>query len=73
MTISRDQLLSLPVAEKLEIVELLWDNLGESDASIPLPEWVTREALRRREEMLSDPASGKTHEQVWKSIHGRNE
>lgn len=72
MDIDTNALLALPAAEKLQIVELLWDNLGESTERLPLPEWVEHEALRRRDEMISDPTLGLDHSQVWKKIKARN-
>lgn len=71
MTLDTAALLALPAAEKLALVEMLWDNLGQSPAGIPLPEWVEREALRRREEMIANPASGLTHVQIWQRINER--
>lgn len=72
MNIDTQALLALPAAEKLQLVELLWDNLGESSAEIPLPEWVEREALRRREQMLADPNLGTGHAETWARIESRN-
>jgi putative addiction module component (TIGR02574 family) len=65
-----DDLRCLPPAEKLRIVEMLWDDLGECMAAIPLPDWVEREASRRREEMR-DPNFGLTHEETWSRISVR--
>jgi putative addiction module component (TIGR02574 family) len=62
-----DDLRSLPPAEKLRIVEMLWDDLGECMATIPLPDGVEREASRRREEMR-DPNFGLTHDEIWRRI-----
>jgi hypothetical protein len=66
-----DELRCLPPAEKLRIVEMLWDDLGECTTPIPLPDWVEREASRRREEMR-DPDFGFSHEQTWDRIHTRS-
>jgi putative addiction module component (TIGR02574 family) len=71
MSIDMNELHSLPAADKLRIVEMLWDDLGESTAEIPLPEWVAREVSRRREEMR-DPSFGLTHEETWRRIANRN-
>ena len=71
MSFDLSALHSLPVSEKLRIVELLWDDLGESAAPIPLPDWVDREAARRRDEMR-DPSFGITHEETWRRIDNRN-
>jgi len=71
MSIDDTQLLALPVAEKLRIVELLWDDIGSSDEPLPLPAWIDAEANRRREEMRSNPQASLTHEEVWRRIDGR--
>ena len=72
MTLNIDELRALPPAEKLRLVELLWDDLGASGAPIPLPDWVDKEAARRREEMQRDPGLGLSHEEVWQRIKRRN-
>ncbi len=71
MNIDTNELLGLPPAEKLALIELLWDDLGKSTEQIPLPDWVDREAARRRNEMIADPSLGLSHEEVWKKINGR--
>lgn len=72
MSIDTDALRALPATEKMRFVELLWDDLGNSTAPIPLPEWADREAARRREEMR-DPTCGVSHEEAWRRIKQRNE
>ena len=54
---------NLPDAEKLLLVQQIWDDLSGSE-SIPLPDWAITEAKRRRDEMLADPKLGKTHTEV---------
>ena len=71
MPINTEELRALPPAEKLRLVELLWDDLGDSTASIPLPDWVDREAARRRDEMR-DPTFGLGHDETWGRIERRN-
>lgn len=72
MSADYSELLSLPAAEQLRIVELLWDNLGALDAPIPLPAWVQAEAVRRLEEMRGNPTLGISHDEVWSRIERRN-
>ena len=72
MSIDVAELRSLSRVEKLQLVEMLWDDLGESDDPIPLPGWVDDVASRRREEMR-DPMVGRSHEEMWRLIDGRNE
>ena len=72
MSISNAELLDLPASEKLRIIEMLWDQLGESTSEIPLPDWVEREGLRRFEEMTINPEFGREHQTVWQKIGSRH-
>ena len=58
----------LPLADKLLLVDRIWDDLAEMNSPIPLPAWALAEAARRRDEMIADPNLGLTHEDVWKRI-----
>jgi putative addiction module component (TIGR02574 family) len=69
MDIYIDTIRDLGPAEKLRLVEQIWDDLAAEEASLPLPNWAIREATRRRDEMLADPNLGSTDEQVWKRIN----
>ncbi len=71
MPINTDELRALPPDEKLRLVEFLWDDLGDSTATIPLPDWVGREAAKRRDEMR-EPTFGLSHEETWERIDRRN-
>ncbi|MCR9296821.1 MAG: addiction module protein [bacterium] len=68
MDIYTDSIRDLAPAEKLRLVEQIWDDLAAEDAPIPLPDWALTEAARRRDEMLADPELGATHDEVWKRI-----
>lgn len=72
MSVDPNELFALPDDEKLRLVEMLWDNLGESTKPIPLPDWIDREGLRRRDEMQSDLLLGFDHEETWKRIERRH-
>lgn len=67
-----EELRKLSVAEKLNIVELLWDDIGESDEPFPLPTWHQAEAKRRAAELASNPESGLTREELWKRVDSTN-
>lgn len=71
MSINTDELRALSVAEKLRLIGWLWDDLNDSTEVIPLPDWIDREATRRRDEMRN-PECRLTHEEVWKRINQRN-
>ena len=70
MPINASELSVLSPTEKLQLVEFLWEDLGQVPTAIPLPAWVDQEAARRREEMR-DPAVGLGQEETWKCIERR--
>ncbi|WP_425395681.1 addiction module protein [Aeoliella sp.] len=72
MSISLDQLLSLPAAEKLAIVEALWDNLSESGEPLVLSPEQSAEIGRRATEMTADPTIGISREEMWKRVDAHN-
>ena len=68
MDIYADAIRDLAPAEKLRLVERIWDDLATEDTPIPLPDWAISEAAKRRDEMLADPELGLGHDDVWKRI-----
>lgn len=58
------QLHDLPIAEKLRIVEQLWDDIGESDEPFPWMAWQRDEARRRVAELDADPGIALTREEL---------
>jgi putative addiction module component (TIGR02574 family) len=69
MDIYTDTIRDLGPAEKLRLVEQIWDDLAAEGLPLPLPHWAVTEAARRRDEMLADPKLGSTDEEVWKRIN----
>ena len=69
MDLYTDTVRDLDPAEKLQLVEQIWDDLAAQETPLPLPDWARTEATRRRDEMLADPNLGSTHEEVWKRIN----
>jgi putative addiction module component (TIGR02574 family) len=64
---------SLPAAEKLRLVESIWDDIASSQTTLPLPDWAIQEARRRRAELIATPTAGVSHETMWQRIEdGRN-
>ena len=68
MDIFIDTIRDLPVADKMLLVQRIWDDLSSTTDTVPLPQWALSEASRRRDEMRSDPALGKTHDEIWTRI-----
>ena len=57
-------LFKLGQAERLQLVEDLWDSIVEENASLPVSDEKHAELHRRKERFQQDPASGRTWEQV---------
>lgn len=68
MDVYADSIQHLPIAEKLRLVERIWDDVASSPDEIPIPAWVIEEAQRRRDEMIANPEIGVTHEEMWERI-----
>ena len=68
-----EELRKLPLAEKLRIVEELWDDIGDSDEPFPLQEWHTQEAKRRAAELEATPEIALTREELWKRVDQRDD
>ena len=53
-----EHLRKLPIAERLRVVEELWDDIGRSGESFPLPAWHRAEADRRTGGTRCGPVDG---------------
>lgn len=62
------EILELPVAERVRLVETIWDSISAAPESLPLTQWQREELDRRLAEYESDPASGRTLEEVFARI-----
>lgn len=58
----RDEVLHLPPAERLQLVEEIWASLAQSPEEVPVPEW-HRDLL---DERLADPAEQPTR--TWEQV-----
>lgn len=64
----------LSPAEKLQLVEDLWDDLAASPESVPVYDWQKRELAERKARLMANPVSVVTWEAVQRrarSRHGR--
>ena len=57
-------LLKLGRAERLQLVEDLWDSLVQDEAALPVSDAQRDELRRRKERFLQHPQSGLSWEQV---------
>jgi putative addiction module component (TIGR02574 family) len=68
VTTALQEIEALPVPERLQIVEDLWDSIARSNANLPVPQWQKDELARRKKRYLQNPESGETWDQVKRSI-----
>ena len=60
----------LPFAEKLQLVEALWDDLTRSPERIPVSDSLKAELDRRYQEFLANPGEGSTWDEVKRRVLG---
>lgn len=70
MSIDLEELKHLPVADKLRIVEFLWDEIGAAEETLPADSWQLREAARRASEIRQDPSLAIDGEELWRRVDG---
>lgn len=62
------QILALPVAERVRLVEAIWDSISAVPEALPLTQWQKDELDRRLADYEADPDSGSTLEEVFSRI-----
>lgn len=63
----------LSPTEKLQLVEDLWDDLAADPNEVPLHDWQREELARRKANLMSNPASGLTWEDVKQRVQHANQ
>ena len=62
------ELRALPLAERLKLIEDLWDSIDADGDSLPLPEWHRAEIDRRLEALDSGASVGASWDDVRRRI-----
>ena len=62
--ISTDSIFDLSSAEKLQLVEDLWDDLAATPSEVPVHDWQKEELERRKANLRSKPDSGVSWDDV---------
>jgi putative addiction module component (TIGR02574 family) len=73
MSTDISHLRNLPVAEKLQIIEQLWDEIHESDERLVIRDWHLEGAKRRAAELDANPDSALTRDELWKLVDGSDD
>jgi putative addiction module component (TIGR02574 family) len=66
------EILELPIAERMQLIEAIWDSISAAPEALPLTEWQREELDRRLAELEADPASGSSLEEVFARIRRRS-
>jgi putative addiction module component (TIGR02574 family) len=61
----------LSPAEKLQLVEDLWDDLAATAEDVPVYDWQIEELERRKANLMKNPSSALTWEEVKKRVRKR--
>jgi putative addiction module component (TIGR02574 family) len=61
----------LSPAEKLQLVEDLWDDLAATPSEVPIHDWQKAELSRRHENLVKNPASVLSWDEVKRRIRRR--
>ena len=69
---SMDQLRHLPIAEKLRVVEELWDDIEATGGRFPLPAWHRDVAKSRAAELEANPALAITRDELWRRVENNH-
>jgi putative addiction module component (TIGR02574 family) len=62
------EILKLSVAERIELVEAIWDSIAMTPESLPVTPAQKRELDRRLAEYRKNPGAGRTWEEIRDSL-----
>lgn len=70
-TSQTDSIFNLSPAEKLQLVQDLWDDLAATPEDVPIHDWQKQEVARRKANLMKNPASGLDWNDVKRNIRRR--
>ena len=71
MNLKTVSILDLSPPEKLQLVEDIWDDLAATPSEVPVHEWQKEELARRKANLMSNPASGLSWDEVKCRVRSR--
>ena len=63
-----EELEKLPLAERMQLVEDLWDSIARSRAEMPIPQWQKDALEERKRAFLQNPDAGQSWEEAKEDI-----
>ena len=67
-SVNIQDILKLPIEERIEIVEAIWDSMAASPESLPVTESQRRELDHRLAAYRANPGLGRTWEEIRESL-----
>ena len=71
MNLNAVSIFDLSPTEKLQLVEDLWDDLAATPSEVPVHEWQMKELARRKANLMKNPASGLSWDEVKRTTRSR--
>ena len=71
MNNAEPSIFDLSPAEKLQLVEDLWDDLAGTPEAVPVHDWQKQELARRKANLLKNPTSALSWEDVKQRVRAR--
>ena len=68
MNLTTTSIFDLSPAEKLQLMEDLWDGLAATSGAVPVHEWQKEELDRRKANLRKNPTSGLAWEEVKRRV-----
>jgi putative addiction module component (TIGR02574 family) len=62
---------NLPIAERIQLVEDLWDSIAHDQSALPVTAEQTAELDRRLDRYEADPDSGRNADEILREIRSR--
>ncbi len=72
MNSNTTSIFDLSPAEKLQLVEDLWDDLATTPDAVPIHEWQKDELAKRKANLMTHPASGLSWDEVQRRVRSRH-
>ncbi len=72
MAFDRNSFSNLTPAEKLQLIEDLWDDLARNHENIPIHEWQIEELARRKVNLHADGPSDLSWDEIKRRVRSRH-
>ena len=71
MEVTNTSIFDLSPPEKLQLVQDLWDDLAATPSEIPIHEWQKKELAQRKANLINNPDSGLSWNEVKQKIRSQ--